>query len=149
MLPLAFYILNLPSAARGYESIRESVQQRIEAHTGVLFILAFFVFGFCTFFARPIIDHVYGGPFLEASVVLRILMLAFLVHSAEMVLGMSCQAAGYHKFAFHVSSLRALSNIVFNNTESIIYRKAKRFFCHTKNRSLSTTLPRRHCLSSA
>jgi len=114
MLPLAFYILNLPVAARGYKGFRESVQQSVEAYTGDLFVLSFFVFGFITFFARPILGHIFGEPFVAATWVLRILILAFLVHSAEMVLGMSCQAAGYHKFAMHVSSFRALANIVLN-----------------------------------
>ncbi len=114
MLPLAFYILNLPVAARGYRSFRETVQQKMEAYAGNLFVLAFFVFGFSIFFARPILGHVYGESFVGATWVLRILMLAFLVQSAEMVLGMSCQAAGYHKFAMYVSSFRAFANIGLN-----------------------------------
>jgi O-antigen/teichoic acid export membrane protein len=114
MLPLAFYVLSLPIAAQGYKSLRESVHQRIEAHTKELFILVFFVFGFGMFFPAAILRFFYGQPFVEATWILRILMLAFLIHSAEMVLGMSCQAAGYHKFAMHVAIFRALSNVVLN-----------------------------------
>ena len=114
ILPVSFYILNLPVAAQGYKSFRESVHQMIEKYTRELFVLAFFIFGFSTFFAESILFFIYGQPFMEAAWILRILMLAFLIMSADMVLAMSCQAAGYHRIAMRIAIGRALTNIVLN-----------------------------------
>jgi PST family polysaccharide transporter len=114
MLPLAFYILNLPVAAGYYKRFRESVQQKMESYAGELFILVFFVFGLATFFAEFILNSFYGPSFIEAAWVFRILMLAFLIQSGEVVLGMSCQAAEYHKVVLYIIALRAVINVVLN-----------------------------------
>jgi len=55
LLPLNFYILNLPIAAQGYKNFRESVHQKIEKYTKELFVLVFFIFGFSIFFAESIL----------------------------------------------------------------------------------------------
>jgi O-antigen/teichoic acid export membrane protein len=114
MLPLAFYVLNLPLAARGYTQFRDSMEQKIESHTKALFVIVFLVFGFVVFFADSILGLLYGRQFAEASGVLRILMLAYLVQSADMVLGMSCQAAGHHRFAMYAALSRAAMNVALN-----------------------------------
>jgi O-antigen/teichoic acid export membrane protein len=114
MLPMAFYVLNLPVAARGYQNFSGSIPQNIEDYTKTLFIFIFLVFGFCTLFAKSILQFIYGQPFIAAAWIFRILILAFLIQSGEMVLGMICQAAGYHKAVMHIALLRAASNIVFN-----------------------------------
>ena len=114
MLPLAFYVLNLPVAARFYKHFRESVQQKIEGYTGELFIWVFFVFGLTTFFAEFILNSFYGPSFMEAAWVFRILMLAFLIQSGAIVLGMSCQAAEYHKVVLYIIAFRAVINVVLN-----------------------------------
>jgi O-antigen/teichoic acid export membrane protein len=114
MLPIAFYVLNLPVAAQGYKNFRGTVQQKIEDYTKSFFIFIFLVFGFGTLFAESSLQFIYGQSFIEAAWIFRILMLSFLIQSGEMVLGMSCQAAGYHKEAMHVALFRAASNIVFN-----------------------------------
>ncbi len=114
MLPLAFYVLNLPVAAQGYESHKESARQTMESYSSILFVLIFFVFGFFVLFADSVIQAFFGASFTPAAPLLRILMFAFLVQSAEMVLGMICQAAGYHKAAMHIALIRAGVNIVLN-----------------------------------
>ena len=114
MLPLAFYILNLPVAAQGYQGPKESAQKKIESYTSTLFVLIFFVFGFMVFFAESVLQLLYGPSFSGATSLLRIFMLAFLIQSAEMVLGMICQAAGYHKAAMNIALIRAGINIVLN-----------------------------------
>ncbi len=113
ILPMTFYILNLPVAAKEYTS-RESGHRKIETYARQLFILVFLVFGLGFLFAKSILGLTYGGPFMKAGWILKILMLAFLIHSGDMVLGMSCQAAGYHKFAMYVAIMRAATNVVFN-----------------------------------
>lgn len=114
LLPFAFYVLNLPVMAQCYTRSPESVHQKTEAYTSTLFILGFLAFGFMTFFAESILNLVYGKSFIDAAWIMRILMLAFLVQNGEMVLGMTCQAAGYHKAAMHIAILRALANIILN-----------------------------------
>ena len=51
---------------------------------------------------------------MEAAWILRILMLSFLIQSAEMVLAMSSQAAGYHNVVMRISIGRAVTNVVLN-----------------------------------
>jgi len=114
ILPLNFYALILPIAARGYQSFRESVHQTIEAYTRQLFILVFLVFGFGFFFAEMILSLIYGKPFAEAGWILKILMVAFLITSADTVLSMSCLAAGYQKVVMLIAITRAVVNVVLN-----------------------------------
>jgi len=114
MFPLAFYILILPVAARGYKSFPTTIRQRLETYTNELFIVAFFVFGFGMVFAGEILELIYGEAFIGAVWALRILLAAYLIQCADMVLGMSCQAAGYHKFAMITAIARALINIGLN-----------------------------------
>ena len=114
MFPLAFYVLNLPIAAKGYKSFPGTVHHKLQSYTRELFILVFFVFGFGTLFSKEILELIYGKPFLGALWPLRILLLAYLIQCADMVLGMSCQAAGYHKFAMVTAVIRAVSNIGLN-----------------------------------
>jgi O-antigen/teichoic acid export membrane protein len=114
ILPLNFYALILPIAARGYQNFRESVHRKIETYTRQLFILVFLVFGFGFFFAEMILRLFYGKPFAEANWILRILMLAFLVTSADTVLSMSSLAAGYQKIVMIIAIVRAVVNIVLN-----------------------------------
>ncbi|MHC4636637.1 MAG: flippase [Planctomycetota bacterium] len=114
MLPFAFYILNLPVAAKFYKSFRESAQQKMERYTGELFILIFFIFGSTMLFAEIILNSFYGQSFMEAAWVFRILMLAFLIQSGEIVLGMSCQAAEYQQVVLYIIALRAVINVVLN-----------------------------------
>ena len=42
-------------------------------------------------------------------------MLAFLIQSAEIVLAMSCQAAGYQKLVLYIVTLRAVMNVLLNS----------------------------------
>jgi O-antigen/teichoic acid export membrane protein len=114
MLPLAFYVLNLPVAARLYSGVRESARHEIESITRRLFVLVFFVFGLTTFLAEQILTAFYGASFAEASWAFRVLMLAFLIQSAEIVLGMSCQAAGYHRAGLYIVTSRAVLNVLLN-----------------------------------
>jgi O-antigen/teichoic acid export membrane protein len=111
---MAFYILNLPVVAKFYKDSEGSTKQRIETYTRGLFVVVFFVFGLVVLLARTIIGIVFGDSYMESEGVLRILMVAFLIQSAEMVLGMSCQAAGYHKQAMHISVFRAMANVGLN-----------------------------------
>ncbi len=111
MLPLTFYVLMLPIAAKGYKEFSATVNQKLQAYTKELFILVFFIFGFGIIFSREILQLVYGENFLQAVWPLRILLVAYLIQCADMVLGMSCQAAGYHKFAMITAIIRALANI--------------------------------------
>jgi O-antigen/teichoic acid export membrane protein len=113
-LPLYFYILNLPVIARGYKSSRETVHGQIEALTGQLFILVTLLCGLVYFFSEPILVLLYGQPFAEAEWMLKILMISFFVMSAETVLAMSCQAAGYHKISMSISVGRAVINVALN-----------------------------------
>jgi len=114
ILPMNFYALILPIAARSYQSFRESVHQKIATYTRQLFILVFFVFGFGFFFAEMILGLVYGKSFMEAGWILKILMVAFLITSAEIVLSMSCLAAGYQKIVMLVAIVRAVANVALN-----------------------------------
>jgi O-antigen/teichoic acid export membrane protein len=114
ILPLNFYALILPIAARGYQSFRESVHQKIETYTRQLFILVFLVFGFGFFFAEMILGLIYGKPFAEAGWILKMLMVAFLITSADTVLSMSCLGAGYQKIVMLVAIGRAVVNVVLN-----------------------------------
>ena len=59
------------------------MQQKIEGYAEALFIVVFFVFGVTTFFAEDILVAFFGPAFIDAAWVLRILMLAFLIQSAE------------------------------------------------------------------
>lgn len=114
MLPLAFYVLNLPVIAKDYKSSPETVYHKLQAYTSELFVLVFFVFGFGIIFARQILELIYGQPFSGAVWPLRILLFAYLIQCADIVLGMSCQAAGHQKFAMVTAVIRALSNIGLN-----------------------------------
>jgi O-antigen/teichoic acid export membrane protein len=114
ILPLGFYVVNLPIAARYYQDFRETARETIQDHTGAFFTTIFFVFGFGLFFAKPGITLLYGTAFQESALVFRILMIAFMIQSAEMVLGMSCQAAGYHRFAMYTALTRAGANMALN-----------------------------------
>jgi O-antigen/teichoic acid export membrane protein len=114
ILPLSFYLLNLPIAARGYQKLGESAHQQTEANTRPLFVLVFFVFGVGFSFAEAILGLIYGKPFVEAGWTLKILMAAFLVMSAETVLTMSCQAGGYQKVAMYVAITRTIFCISLN-----------------------------------
>jgi O-antigen/teichoic acid export membrane protein len=114
ILPITFYVMNLPVAASGYRNSRETVHGEIEARAGQLFVLATLLFGFVYFFAEEILVLIYGQTFVEAGWMLKILMLAFFVGSAEIILAMSSQAAGYHKASMYISVSRAIANIALN-----------------------------------
>ncbi len=115
MLPLTFYVLNLPVIAKDYTlNSRNAVYLKIEGYSKGLFILIFFLFGFLFYFAEALLLLLYGQAFAEAVLVLRILMIGFLFHSAEMILGMSSQAAGYHTPAMYIAIFRAISNVILN-----------------------------------
>jgi len=114
ILPLTFYVLNLPVVAQGYQNSRGTVQQKIESYARNLFVPVFLLFGFVFFFADPVLQLIYGPSFTSALWLLRIFMFAFLIQSAEMVLGMICQASGHHRAAMNISVLRAGVNIVLN-----------------------------------
>lgn len=107
MLPLGFYILMLPVIARGYKSSPATAPQRLQTYTRELFVIVFFTFGFCTIFAAEILRVIYGEAFTAAVWPLRILLAAYLIQCADMVLGMTCQAAGYHKFTMITAMVRA------------------------------------------
>jgi PST family polysaccharide transporter len=114
ILPLTFYVMNLPVTARGYRDFRETVHEAIEVRTRQLFILVTLLFGFVYFFSEPILVLIYGKPFAGAEWMLKILMVSFFVMSAETVLAMSCQAAGYHTTSMRISVSRAVINVVLN-----------------------------------
>ena len=114
MFPIAFYVLNLPVFARGYHSFPDTIRQKIEGHAQSLFIFIFFIFGFVFLFSESILSFVYGASFTGVSWVLRILILSFLIQSAEMILGMSCQAAGLQNAVMRYALFRAAVNIILN-----------------------------------
>jgi O-antigen/teichoic acid export membrane protein len=114
LIPLTFYLLNLPVAANAYRDSRESMFEKIEARIEEFFVVIFFVFGFGFFFAEHILSLVFGMTFAEAAGILKILMVAFLIWSGEIVLGMSCQAAGYHKANLFIVAARAVLNVALN-----------------------------------
>lgn len=111
MLPLAFYILMLPIIARDYKESPNTAHQKLERYTGELFVVVFFVFGIGMIFAEEILLLVYGEIFLPAVWPLRILLVAYLMQCADMILGMFCQAADHHKFAMITAIVRAMVNI--------------------------------------
>ena len=114
MLPIAFYVLNLPAAAYGYKTHPESMEGWMLARARTLALPAFVVFVFGFTWAEQILQTMYGQRFDQAAWTLRILLIAFIVQCAEIVLGMCCQAAGYHRFTMYVSLLRALCVVVAN-----------------------------------
>jgi len=114
LLPLSFHLLNLPVAAHCYKNFPESMPQKIEARIEEFFILIFMVFGMCFFFSRDILSVIFGVHFTEASLILRILMLGFLIWSAEIILGTCCQAAGYQKINMYIIMIQTGINIVLN-----------------------------------
>jgi len=114
MLPLTFYFLNLPVLAEGYRKSIKGVTHTIQFYTQLFFYMVFGVFGVGFFFSETIITILYGKNFLEAALILRILMFAFLIHCTEIILEMSCQAAGYQKIALRIAVIRAVLNIVLN-----------------------------------
>lgn len=114
MLPVAFYILNLPVAANNYKNYPDKAYLKIESYTSVLFILVFFIFGFGITFAEVILEFTFGRTYIGAAWPLRILLLAYLIHSGDMILGMSCQAAGFQNFVMYTAVIRAFSNMVLN-----------------------------------
>lgn len=114
MLPLTFYFLNLPVAADAYKNFRESAHRKLENLAEKFFILVFFIFGFGIIFAEMILAIIYGKPFAESATVLRVLLIAFLIHSVEITLEMSCQSAGYQKVAMYIAVFRAAANIALN-----------------------------------
>lgn len=114
MLPLTFYFLNLPVATDAYRNYRESAHRKLEDLAGKFFILTFFIFGFGIVFAEMLLGLIYGKPFVESAIVLRILLIAFLVHGVEIMLEMSSQAAGYQKVAMYIAVFRAVANISLN-----------------------------------
>jgi O-antigen/teichoic acid export membrane protein len=61
-----------------------------------------------------ILTLVYGSAFAEAEWLLRILMIAFLVNSADAVLAMTCMASKYFRLVTYISLARAAVNIVLN-----------------------------------
>jgi O-antigen/teichoic acid export membrane protein len=114
MLPLSFYLMNLPVTASGYKKYGKLVHREIETGVKQLFMFAALQFGLVFLFAKPILVLTYGESFAGADWMLKILMVAFFVTNAEIVLAMSCQAAGYHKTAMHISVGRAIINIALN-----------------------------------
>jgi len=114
MLPLTFYVLNLPVVAQGYQRSRGVVQQEVESYAKNLFVPVFLLFGFVFFFAESVLRFIYGPSFTSSLWLLRIFMLAYLIQSADMILGMICQASGHHKAAMHIAVLRAGVNVVLN-----------------------------------
>jgi len=114
MLPIGFYVLNLPRSARDYASDPKTALRKVEMHTRTLFTPVFFIFGFGFLCADSILGTVFGAEFSAAAWLLRILLLAFVVQCAEAVLGMVCQAAGHDKFALLAATVRALGNIGLN-----------------------------------
>lgn len=114
MLSLTFYFLSLPIAAEAYNKFRKSMRERMRRHSEPFIMIVFGVFGCCMLFAGPIIRFFYGGAFTAAVVPFRILMAAFLIHSAEITMEITCQAAGYQRAALRVAIVRALANILLN-----------------------------------
>jgi len=114
LLPVIFYFINLPVMARGYKSSKEQIHRKIESDAAQLFVLVFLAFGFGFFFAEVIIPLIYGKSFVGASWILKLLMIAFLIQSADGILAMSCLAAGYHKLVMYIVVIRAAINIVLN-----------------------------------
>lgn len=114
IVPTMFYFLNLPIAARDYKSFQGTMHQKVEANAKQVFIIIILIFGLGFFFAESILGIIFGKTFVEASWILKIMMLAFLIQSAEMVLTMSCQASGHHKAAMYFSIGRAVTNVALN-----------------------------------
>jgi O-antigen/teichoic acid export membrane protein len=114
MFPLAFYMLMLPTVAKDYRDCVATVHQKLETYASELFALVFFVFGFGMMFSTEIVRFIYGEAFMPAVWPLRILLVAYLIQCADMVLGMFCQAAGYHKFTMITAVVRAVANTVFS-----------------------------------
>jgi O-antigen/teichoic acid export membrane protein len=114
MMPLVFYFLSLPVVADGYRNFRTTMHDKMRVHTEKFFLMIFCVFGFGMFFANTILMTIFGEPFGNATLVLRILMIAFLIHCAEITMEMSCQAAGYQNTALKIAVIRALANILLN-----------------------------------
>jgi O-antigen/teichoic acid export membrane protein len=112
IVPSTFYLLILPIAASGYRKHKETTTGQIEGYARDLFVVVFLMVGGGWVLAEALLALVYGQPFAEAGWILRILMLVLLVHSAEIVYGMCCQAAGYHKITMYFSLLRAGIGIV-------------------------------------
>lgn len=114
MLPLTFYILILPIAAKVLKGFRGKMPEQLESYARQLFILVFLEFGLGFFFAESILSLIYGDAYVEAAGVLRILMLSLLFLSGEMILVMCCQAGNYHKVAMHVAVGRTMGKIILS-----------------------------------
>lgn len=114
MLPLTFYVLILPIAARVLKGLQGKMPEQLESYARQLFIFVFLEFGLGFFFAESILGLIYGDAYVEAAAVLRILMLSLLFLSGEMILVMCCQAGGYHKLAMLVAVARTTGKVVLS-----------------------------------
>jgi PST family polysaccharide transporter len=114
MLPLTFYILILPIAAKVLKDFHDRMPSQLENSVRQLFILVFLEFGLVFFFAGPILTLVYGNAYVEAAGPLRILIVSLLFMTGEMTLVMCCQAGGYHKLAMIVAIVRTSGKIILS-----------------------------------
>lgn len=114
MLPLTFYILILPIAARVLKDIHNRMPSQLENSIKQLFILVFLEFGLVFFFAESVLTIIYGNVYTEATGPLRILIVALLFMTGEMTLVMCCQAGGHHKLAMLVAIVRTSGKIILS-----------------------------------
>lgn len=114
MLPLTFYVLILPIAARVLRNFQSRMPGQLESSVRQLFIFVLLEFGLVFLFAEFILSTVYGDAYAEAGGILRVLVVSLLFMTGEMTLVMCCQAGGYHKLAMLVAVARTTGKVVLS-----------------------------------
>lgn len=114
MLPLTFYLLILPIAAKVLKGLQGKMPEQLESYVRQLFILVFLEFGLVFFFAESALTIVYGNAYAEAAGPLRVLVVSLLFMTGEMTLVMCCQASGHHKLAMLVAVARTTGKVVLS-----------------------------------
>jgi O-antigen/teichoic acid export membrane protein len=110
VLPMAFFMVMLPRTAQDFSSLSERRTEHLERSLTWYFALVIPVGVGVIGFAEPIIFLVYGNAFAGTIPLLRLLMIAFLLFTMDVILAMICKAAGFQQ----VDLVFALTSTVLN-----------------------------------
>lgn len=115
IVPLASMFIYLPVIAKEFaKNSKHSVEQQLLKITRALFIVVLPLGLGMAYFAKPVIITLYGEQYVESFITLQILMIAFLVLSIDIILGMICKAGGYQKMDLLTLIANTSANIILN-----------------------------------
>lgn len=113
VFPLTFYFVNLAPAAQFFRSPPGTRPVMIEQRAAEMFYVVLAITGGGMLFAETLLGMLFGPSFAAAGWILRLLLLGFLVMSAETVLLMSGQAAGFHHAIMWIALVRLATGLAF------------------------------------